>query len=69
MPATLPHTAVGVFDSRQQADKAVAALRTAGFDAAPIGIGSRPAEPGASGPPTWENGAAVCGMTGAALGD
>jgi hypothetical protein len=68
MPKTLPHTAVGVFDSRRQADETVSALRAAGFSAAQIGIGARSAEPGASGPPTWENGAAVGGMTGAALG-
>jgi hypothetical protein len=68
MPPTLPPVAVGVFDTREQAERAVEALRAAGFEDAQLGIGARPDEPGASGPPTWQNGAAVGGMTGAALG-
>ncbi len=68
MPPTLPPVAVGIFDTREQAEQAVEALRAAGFEGAQLGIGARSEEPGASGPPTWQNGAAVGGMTGAALG-
>lgn len=63
-------TVIGVFDTREAADRAVAELRAAGFADPHIGIGSRPAgtDERLSGPPTWENGAGIGGLSGAALG-
>jgi hypothetical protein len=70
MKTTL-ETAVGLFDSREQAESAVEELRAAGFGEARIEAapGRAPEDSGgASGPPTWENGAGLGGLTGAALG-
>lgn len=71
MTAKMPPTAVGLFDSREQANAAIADLRAAGFADSQIGNGARRTEAGAAeaqGPPTWESGAALGGMSGAALG-
>src|SRR5207302_3125027 len=68
--ATSP-TAVAVFDTREQARRAVEELRRAGFRDAQIGVGARregSGEEGASGPPTWETGAGIGAMLGASLG-
>jgi hypothetical protein len=63
-------TAVAVFDTREQADRAAEELRAAGFADTEIGFGAR-REPGSdsvTGPPTWEYGAGVGGLTGASVG-
>ncbi|AWM37093.1 hypothetical protein GobsT_49880 [Gemmata obscuriglobus] len=67
MTTDAPDTAVGVFGDRTQADRALAALRVAGFEGAELGIGSG-AVPADRGEPTWESGAALGSMSGAALG-
>jgi len=66
-------TAVGVFTDRDQADQGVAQLRRAGFAPDQIQLTAKPATagqdtPGASGPPTWENGAGYGLLAGACLG-
>ncbi len=69
MKADTPRTVVALFETHEQAERAVEELRAAGFTDARIEVRPAPASPEvASGPPTWENGAGLGGLTGAALG-
>jgi hypothetical protein len=70
MTTNSPSTAIGVFDSREQMDAAVAELRIAGFDGSQIRIGAGPTDAReAGGPPTWESGGAVGGLSGVVVRD
>ena len=69
MPVSEPTTAVGVFGSREQAEQALNELRAAGFGEEQLRVNSHPTDADtASGPPTWESGAAIGGVAGAAAG-
>ncbi len=71
MTTSVSTTAVGVFPNREQADRAIAELRQAGFpdDKIQVALQRNPETgSGPSGPPTWETGAGICMMTGAIFG-
>jgi hypothetical protein len=71
MPINTPPVVVNVFDTREEAAGAVAALHAAGFGETDVGVGARPAATdadGVTGPPTWEYGAGAGGILGASMG-
>ncbi len=75
MTTPIRYTAVAVFDSREQAEKAIAALREEGFRDDQLGVACRPPEPSPrkdqGGQPPRENvpaGTAVGMLVGASLG-
>jgi hypothetical protein len=68
MTAVVRTTAVGVFQDHDQAERAVEALRAAGFSAEQIGVAVRPGERSHDGPEAAHSLAPESGLAGAVAG-